>query len=177
MNFVGSNKVSITQGSYDVTDCEDELLTAVLGSCVAVCAYDPIRKFGGMNHILLPGSHNEHQHSRSDMYAVNLMELLFNKLFQMGSSRSSLELKVFGGANVLESSIEVGKQNADFVKKYLSLEGYQVVSESLGGRLGRRVEFHPCTGRSRQKFLADQNITPPTKYESIQSQSGKVELF
>lgn len=177
MKFLGLNKISVTQGSMAVTKKDDELLTAILGSCVAVCAYDPLRRFGGMNHILLPGSHNAHAHSRADAYAVNLMELLFNKLFQMGATKSSLELKIFGGANVLQSAIGIGQQNAEFVLRYVSLEGYNVVSESLGGQLGRRIEFHPSTGSSRQKYLSDRSIVEPSKPRVVEPQAGKVELF
>lgn len=178
MNFIGLTKVNVTQGSYGTTGKDDEVLSAVLGSCVAVCAHDPLLKIGGMNHILLPGSHDRNEHSRADMYAVNLMELLFNQLFKMGSSKRSLELKVFGGARVLETGTDIGQQNADFVMRYVSVEGYNVVSNSVGGRLGRRVEFHAVSGRSRQKYLSDRPATAPSKAAEVpQGSAGTVELF
>lgn len=178
MNFAELNKVSITQGSYGTTIKGDEVFSAVLGSCVAVCAYDPALKFGGMNHILLPGSHDQNQFTKSNMYAVNLMELLFNSLFQLGSAKRSLELKVFGGAKVLNTGTDIGLENANFVMRYVETEGYNVVSTSLGGPLGRRVEFHPASGRSRQKFLSDH---PSSSSQNATKQplqtAGKVELF
>jgi len=30
------------------------MVTTILGSCVAICLYDPILKFGGINHYMLP---------------------------------------------------------------------------------------------------------------------------
>ena len=33
---------------------EPTLITTILGSCVAICLYDPILQIGGMNHYMLP---------------------------------------------------------------------------------------------------------------------------
>lgn len=34
----------------------EDCLTVVLGSCVAVCLWDPLLSIGGMNHFILPGA-------------------------------------------------------------------------------------------------------------------------
>ena len=48
-------KTMIAQGEYGVSKDPAVLYSAVLGSCVAACAYDAGMGVGGMNHILLPG--------------------------------------------------------------------------------------------------------------------------
>lgn len=40
-------------GDYYVTN-QDEMLTTVLGSCVAACIRDVVTGVGGMNHFMLP---------------------------------------------------------------------------------------------------------------------------
>jgi len=46
-------RVHVVQGEHYVTDDPDVVLTTILGSCVAVCLWDPVRAVGGMNHFLL----------------------------------------------------------------------------------------------------------------------------
>ena len=40
-------------GTFHVATA-DEVISTLLGSCVAACIYDPLRGIGGMNHFLLP---------------------------------------------------------------------------------------------------------------------------
>ena len=51
--FETNKKYNVTQGTHKVTNDPDEILASVLGSCIAVCAVDPVLKIGGMNSIHL----------------------------------------------------------------------------------------------------------------------------
>ncbi|MEM8651403.1 MAG: chemotaxis protein CheD [Pseudomonadota bacterium] len=175
--FETNKKYNVTQGTHKVTNDPDEILASVLGSCIAVCAVDPVLKIGGMNHILLPGQFSEIASTNEHMYAANLMELLLNDLFKLGATKQSLELKIFGGASVLETAINVGQNNIDFIMNFTQVENLTVKSSSLGGNLGRRVEFHPHSGKSRQKFLhgVDNTTTPAPIVKP--DEGGSLELF
>src|ERR1039457_287013 len=63
------------------TSVEPMVLNTLLGSCVAVCLWDPVLRAGGMNHILLPGGQLDSDNSR---YGANAMELLINGLMKLG---------------------------------------------------------------------------------------------
>ena len=131
---------------YLVVDTDIALVT-VLGSCVAACIRDPMLRIGGMNHFLLPeGQVGDGAPARYGSYA---MELLINDLLKRGASRSRLEAKVFGGANVLKgfSHNPVGTRNADFVHQYLEAERITVMAEDLRGIHPRKVWFFPYSGR------------------------------
>ena len=176
--FDQPNKVNVTQCTHYATNDETVLCAAVLGSCVAVCAHDPVLKIGGMNHILLPGK-SDAGDPRVGMFGTNLMELLLNDLIKMGASKNRMEFKIFGGARLLNSSADAGTNNAKFIMEFAENEALNVISSSLGGDKGRRVEFHPATGKSRQKFLSDtgfpEPVAKPVKVE-VES-SGDMELF
>ncbi len=54
---------------------QPSLVKTLLGSCVAVCLYDPVARMGGMNHILLPAAEDG---SKAARFGVHAMELLIN---------------------------------------------------------------------------------------------------
>ena len=74
-------------------------MDTLLGSCVAVCMYDPVLRAGGMNHILLPKCRVGDKSPRCGIHA---MELLINELMKLGGDRRRFIAKAFGGGNVLE---------------------------------------------------------------------------
>lgn len=124
------------------------ILSTMLGSCVAACVFDPARKIGGMNHILLPTTQfdNPEQASRFGCFA---METLVNSVMRWGGRRSELRVKLFGGARTLQSGADIGARNVEWVRRYLELEQMKLVSSDVGGGWARRVEFFPTTGRVR----------------------------
>lgn len=178
MIFDSNNRRNVPQCTHTIGDEKDLVLTTVLGSCVAACAFDPIAKIGGMNHILLPGEAKPSGNVQSSMYGSNLMELLLNDLYKQGAVKRRLEIKLFGGSMLAENSLDAGRRNVEFILNYIRTEGLNLITKNLGGSLGRRVEFHPSTGRSRQKFLNNTNIeqtmVPPKLFKV---ETGAMELF
>jgi chemotaxis protein CheD len=178
--------VKIFPGEFYVTARADEILVTVLGSCVAACIRDPVAGVGGMNHFMLP------QHSsgtwgddlRSARFGNFAMEKLINELTKAGCSRARMEIKVFGGGNVIESSTEIGSENADFALRYLASEGLRCAAQDLGGTQPRRIHYHPATGKVVRRFLgAGERIIISREeldYGSrLQKQqlSGEIQLF
>lgn len=181
MSFDVPNRYTVHQWTHLVSDDDSTVLTSILGSCVAACIFDPVAKVGGMNHILLPGKADDDIDARAGMYGANLMELLLNDLFKMGATKRSLEVKLFGGSRMGMSALETGKRNIEFIQEFIRNEGLKVVSESLGGSQGRRVEFHPATGRSRQRLLDEVSFgaseVQPPKPVVPAPEAGSMELF
>lgn len=145
----GSVRTHVVQGQYFVTSDPNEVLTTILGSCVAACIRDPIARVGGMNHFLLPGEAGED----GMRYGVNAMELLVNELLKSGARRNRLEAKIFGGAQVVKGLSDVGSKNIAFAERYFRDEGIPLAGGSTAGFQARRIEFWPATGRTRQLFM------------------------
>ena len=140
--------MQLTQGDAYVTDSEEEVLTTVLGSCIAACIRDPLAGVGGMNHFLLPeGTASGRDAQR---YGVFAMELLINELLKRGGQRGRFEAKLFGGANVIAALSDVGSRNVSFARQFLADEGIRFVGGDTGGSHARRIQYWPHSGRVRQ---------------------------
>jgi chemotaxis protein CheD len=143
--------VKIFSGGYYVTDQPGEVICTILGSCVAACIRDPIKKVGGMNHFLLPSTNGDD--SQNMRYGAFAMELLINELLKRGADRNRLEVKVFGGASVVAGLSDVGAKNISFVTQFLKDEELRIVSQDLGDDYPRRVHYYPETGRVLMRKL------------------------
>lgn len=147
-------RVTISQGQYEVLDDPDAVITTILGSCVAACVRDIHRGFGGMNHFVLPGpQHKSNNVGDPARYGDRLMELLVDSLFKRGANRNSLEAKIFGGANPLNTFSTVGLQNAAFAKRFLEEKGIDVVEVNVGGPYGCKLDYWPVSGKTRHTLL------------------------
>lgn len=160
--------VKILPGEYFATD-DNSMIVTVLGSCVSVCLRDPITRVAGMNHFLLPANKDEvNFNSESARYGVYAMEILVNHLIKLGASKSRLQAKVFGGANVLKQLRQnsVGEQNATFVEEYLATEKFEVVARDLLGEYPRKLYFFPLTGEVKVRKLKSLHNTAIVERES-----------
>jgi chemotaxis protein CheD len=142
----------IVQGEYRVSRDPAEVLSTVLGSCVAVCLWDPGAQVGGMNHFLLPAAPGQGD-AKTLRYGAHAMEVLINELLKMGARRIALQAKLFGGANVTDALGPIGKANATFALSYLGDEGIPCIAKSLGGTQARRIMFRPANGHVRQLIV------------------------
>ena len=142
----------IVQGEFRVSRDPSEVLSTVLGSCVAVCLWDPGAQVGGMNHFLLPAAPGQGD-TKMLRYGAHAMEVLINELLKLGARRLALQAKLFGGANVTDALGPIGKANATFAVSYLGDEGIPCIAKSLGGTQARRIMFRPATGHVRQLIV------------------------
>ena len=136
---------------------EPSMITTILGSCVAICLYDPILQVGGMNHFMLPLWNG--QGLASPRYGNIAIEKLIRNLEAMGSVKSNLKAKVFGGAEIIATNIShfmIGERNIKLGKEILHEEEIPIISSSTGGKLGRKIIFNTQTGEVRQKFVGKQ---------------------
>src|SRR5690606_754835 len=132
-----ANAIHVIQGEYAVSDDSEAMICTLLGSCVSACMCDPVARVGGLNHFLLP----EGEGASSNLsYGVHAMELLINDLLRRGAKRNRLEAKLFGGARMIQSTHDIGAQNAQFAKEFLAAEAIRLTGGSLGGLHARRIE-------------------------------------
>lgn len=175
--------VKIFSGDWYVTR-KNEMLATILGSCIAACIRDPVVKVGGMNHFLLPGNEQNTAVSDAARYGVFAMESLINGILTAGGRKERLEVKIFGGGNVINNSARIGSKNADFIRRFLRKEGYPIVSEDLEGDLPRRVHYFPMTGRvmvrklrRREDMAVVQEEVRYTHEIEAKPVEGAIELF
>jgi chemotaxis protein CheD len=182
--------VKVLPGEHYVSTAGQEMIVTVLGSCVAACIWDQRLKIGGMNHFMLPESNSDGAPvDKSMRYGNYAMEQLINDLMRRGARRESLEIKVFGGGNVLTgmgagSGMPIGDRNAAFVHRYLREEGLRIAAEDLGGQHPRRIHFFPRIGKVIRLFLKkdveravlNREMSYRTRLKDVPVE-GDVELF
>lgn len=135
-------------GEYFASKHPTKIYTLV-GSCVAVCLFDPVHRIGGMNHIFLPGKADLNRFDAPARYGINAMELLINKIMRLGGNRKYFIAKAFGGAHmlpVINKNNSIGSKNVDFVLEFMQSESIKIVSSDLGGNETRKIFFHTDTG-------------------------------
>lgn len=123
-------------------------ISTLLGSCVAVCLYDPKLRIGGMNHFLLP-SRTSADNSDIDIILNGdySMEVLVNGLLNKGAHKSRLIAKAFGGGTIISSiNMDIGGRNSAFANEWLAREGIPLVASDFNGPWSRKVVFVPQTG-------------------------------
>lgn len=158
----------VLPGDFYVTGDPGVTIATVLGSCVSACIRDPRSGFGGLNHFMLPESESDQWNgaSRALRYGNFAMEALINSVLKSGCLRRDLEVKLFGGSNLHGSMTGVGAKNAAFARHYLQTEGLLLTSSDLGGQFGRRIQFHPATGKVQRLLLKDRDEKAVLRQES-----------
>lgn len=129
----------------------------ILGSCIAVCLYDPGRAIGGLNHFLLPDASRDATREDPLRWGVSATEALLQLMMEAGARRGSLQAKLFGGAQIgardVPAFLRVGARNIDTARAELQRHRIPVVNECLGGSMGRRLVFESHTGMAWVKML------------------------
>ncbi|QIG79717.1 chemotaxis protein CheD [Stakelama tenebrarum] len=173
-------RIPIIQGEHAVVSEPHVIISTLLGSCVAVCLYDPVAKVGGMNHFLLgePGVGQAVSPVDMQRYGVHAMELLINGMMGKGASRQQLRAHIYGGANIISGLGSIGSSNAAFARRFMDTEGIGIGHCDVGGTSARKVEFLPHDGRSRCTKVAQAvPEVAPRPAPKPATHGGELELF
>lgn len=126
---------------------EEHWVSTILGSCVAVCLWDPEQQVGGMNHFMLPLWNGEGL--PTPRYGNIAIEKLIEKMQALRCPKERLVAKAFGGARVIKSEIgitSIGDRNIDLAREILAEQGIPLVASQLGGLQGLKILFNTRTG-------------------------------
>lgn len=131
-------------------------VSTLLGSCVAVCLYDTKLKIGGINHYMLPFWSG--RGLASPKFGNVAISKLIDNIESLGSQRSNLIAKVFGGGNPLLNGSDIagfniGSRNVQVAKEILHEYKIPIIAKSVGGKKGRRIQFDIFTGVVLMKVI------------------------
>ena len=143
----------IKVGMADLKICKspDGITTLGLGSCVGIALRDPVKKIGGLAHIMLPDSTAIRNSTNIPKFADTGIDELVRQIVEAGASRKKLVAKIAGGAQMFafqnkSDLVRVGERNVDAVKKKLQELKIPILAEDTGKNYGRTVIFYPETG-------------------------------
>jgi chemotaxis protein CheD len=139
------------------------IIRTLLGSCVGVTFWSEKLGIGALSHSLLPRCASDRSPNSSlqggHRYVDFAVRDLARQLDELGARRPEVEVKLFGGADVLlvsdsaASVPTVGKLNCQAAIEVVNAEGFQVIASSLGGTVGRNIEFDTGTGQVLLRWL------------------------
>lgn len=137
------------------------IVDTVLGSCISVTLFDPVLRLGSINHFMLPVWNGDGV--ASNRYGDIAIQHLIKKMIEMGSNRSDLVAKVFGGSEINQPNgyFRIGARNTAIAFDLLKREKIRVASQSVGGNLSRKLVFRSDNGEVLMKFVQG---NPTAKY-------------
>jgi chemotaxis protein CheD len=130
-------------------------LYTVLGSCVALTAWHPQLKIGGLCHYLLPvipGSQRATENllnENAGRYAKTAL-LLMKESMQRYASLNEYQLGLFGGSDTL-SNYGIGKQNIIYAQQWLLAENLAVAKTDVSGLFSRSLVLNMLSGEIEVK--------------------------
>lgn len=143
-----SSPVHVAMGGLAISLDQKYVLETFVGSCVALCLFDPHARIGGMAHVMLPESDKKSSSKLNDSgkYADQAVENLLKIILQNGGKLGRIRAKIAGGANMFTHEggtalFNIGEKNVHALRKFLKLRDIPIVSEDVGLSYGRKVEF------------------------------------
>jgi chemotaxis protein CheD len=132
----------------DQPGLDDALVAYGLGSCVAICLWDPAARVAGMAHVVLPGA--DPSGAPNAKFARSALPALIARMQGQGAGSDPRRFiaRLAGGAQVLQlggsgNLPRVGEQNGRAVREVLAAAGVTLKAHDLGGSKGRSVWFDP----------------------------------
>lgn len=137
----------VGQGDVEIGKGVETSFSTILGSCVAICLFDPESEIGGMIHYRLPHEPDASVMVRDHaLYGPKALGLLYAALLSEGAQKTGIKAKIFGGGAVVNGLGDIGQMNAAFAETALLNMGIPVLAQDLGGTVARRVRFLPGIG-------------------------------
>lgn len=136
------------------------ILRTILGSCVGVTFWSARLVVGALCHGILPRCHGEAKGADGHRYVDFSIRHLARQFDALGASRNELDVKLFGGADVLPVAASgrarptVGALNCQAALEVLEEEGLRIAASDLGGIRGRTIRFNTGTGEVLLQRLA-----------------------
>ncbi len=144
----------VTVGIGDLVVSDDRsavLVTHGLGSCIAVIAYDPRRRVGGMLHFQLPTSWLSPQRATQSpgTFADTGIPLLFERMYAAGCRKEHILVKAAGGGNFHDDNgtFDIGRRNHTMMRKIFWKAQVLVSAEDVGGSKSRTARLYVDTGQ------------------------------
>jgi chemotaxis protein CheD len=149
----GARRLVIGIGEFAVSNRPgDVIVTHALGSCIAVCIFDPRAGVAGMLHFLLPEASINPERARQQpgVFADTGIPMLFEAAYQYGLNKRRTIVTLVGGAEMTAgsaSSFGTGRRNALAAKNVLWRAGVFVAGQEIGGNDARTLYLSVADGK------------------------------
>lgn len=125
-------------------------LSTLLGSCVAITLWHPVRRLGGMCHYLLPSRKRTADQRLDGRYGDEAVERLLALLTQLGTRPQEYVAHLYGGADAMPDSsgvkFNVGERNIEMGWQLIDRCGFQLEGVDVGDQVPRSVRLVLANG-------------------------------
>ena len=139
------------------------IITTVLGSCICITMHNKLTKFSAICHAIMPSFDNsKHRADKSRQifqYVDTSIEWMFDQFKRNGIKSCDIEVKIFGGAEMLlentlgSNPFVVGKKNIEVAMSAIKKNRLKLKACNVGGNKGRKLIFNSFTGDVFAKFV------------------------
>ena len=137
------------------TVCFDDAplrIWTLLGSCVAITLWHPVRRLGGMCHFVLPERPtNGASVPGPGRYGTEAFQTLLTAASRHGTLPREYHAGVFGGGDMFATIPvagipRIGQRNIDWARELLIRHRFRIMREDAGGPYYRKVSLDLSTG-------------------------------
>ena len=122
-------------------------IETVVANCVAVCIWDRALKYGGMSHFLRPIVTDKRK--TTARFGNVAMATLVRIMEEAGCNREDLAAQIFSGCVPdLNTKPDLGAENVKIAREVLERKKITIISEDVGGSMGRKIVFDTATGET-----------------------------
>lgn len=135
---------------------EPAVIRTILGSCVGVTFWSPRLGAAALCHPMMPRQPRGRTDAMGMEAARRYVDFaicdLARQFDALGAVRADVEVKIFGGADVLPVTVgkharpTIGRMNCEVAIEVLRAEGFHVAAARIRGASGLSLQFHTTTG-------------------------------
>lgn len=126
-------------------------LRTLLGSCVSITLWHPIRRLGGMCHFLLPQRPRKTGVAPDGRYGDEAVEQMVHHLRRAGTRPEDYVAHLYGGADTMPevntSRFNVGERNIEQGWRLIDHYGFQLDGVDVGENIPRTVTLDMGSGQ------------------------------
>ena len=144
---MSENVSCVIQAGHLAYSEDSVFFCAVCGNGVVVTLRDRVNRIGGMAHVVYPRLDPESR--PTNFYADTAVGSLIKILFYLGSeSGRNLEAQILGGGHLDGMGKKRAEECVRVVRKLLKKEKIRLLTEDVGGVLGRKIIFNTSSGET-----------------------------
>lgn len=132
-----------------------ELVCLGLGSCIAVCLYEPKQRLAAMAHVVLPTCAGRHL-DQPGKYADTAIPYLLKEVRSNGADLARSRVALCGAAAIfppINALVDIGRRNLVAVRGALNEAGIAIIKQEVGGSESRTVRLSVKTGQVRLRTV------------------------
>ena len=145
-------------------------LRTLLGSCVAVTLWHPVKRIGGMCHFLLPTRPRRPDEASDGRYGDEALEAMVQHIKLSRTDPREYQAHLYGGADTMPDGanlkFNVGERNIEQGWSLIDRFGFQLQGVDVGEDVPRTVTLTLATGEVEMRRGAGKaplNLPPPTR--------------